>query len=804
MDPRALAARAARRRAALPALLALAAVAAASGAARAQGPAPAPDRAARPPVAAASASAEVPPPVPAAGPAAVAAPAGAHRPKVCLVLSGGGARGAAHLGVLQVLEEMHVPVDCVVGTSMGSIVGGAYASGTSLEAMEDTLSQITTRLLFKDLPPREERAVRLKKDDATDLIPFEIGVQDGDLVLPKGIVSGVQLESVLRSLSKVRGARSFDSLPIPFRAVATDLSTGKPVVLTQGELASAMRASMSVPGLMNPLAIDGRLLVDGGLTDNLPVDVARSMGAEIVIAVNLGTPLMKPDEIKSVLDVTGQMVNILTEQNVQASLASLKPTDVLVLPQLGDFSAADFDHLPVTVPIGVAAARQVADRLAALSVPPAEYEAWRQHRLAGLPPQIGEVDEVRLSPMKFVNPDIARQEIHTQPGEPIDEAALDRDMKRLFGTGDFEHVSYRIFEEPGRRVLYVDAPEKPWGPDYLRVGLGLSSDFRGDAFFDLLASYRKTWVNSLGAEWRTDAQVGNTDRIATEFYQPLEQTRTFFVDPAAAYERRVLNLYEGSQRIAQLDFDEGRFGLELGAQFTRYGELRLGVSHLDQRAEILTGPPSLSNASGKAGFTLLSLRGAVDQLDNVNFPRSGYAGSFALYSGSPDQRSDPASGGDPGSGSELGCTESPNARYQRGEMNGSAVGSLGENTFSFAFKRGFRMGNEPLPCSQFFQWGGLLQQSGYPTGALLGGDLSFARIVYDRRIAHFSLLEGLYGGLSLEVGKMRNPLVAGNEPGTLRSIAAFLGVDTPIGPLYLGYGFANHGYESLYLFLGRP
>ena len=203
------------------------------------------------------------------------------------------------------------------------------------------------------------------------------------MLLPKGFASGVQLESVLRNLSKVRGFQHFDELPIPFRAVATDLVSGKAVVLSQGELASAMRASMSVPAAIEPVRLDDKLLVDGGLTNNLPIDVARAMGADVIIAVNLGTPLMKPDQLTSVLGVTGQMVNILTEQNVQASLASLKPSDILVLPELGDFSAADFDHLPTTIPIGEAAARKVADRLAAYSVPKAEYEDWQAQRQSG-------------------------------------------------------------------------------------------------------------------------------------------------------------------------------------------------------------------------------------------------------------------------------------------------------------------------------------------------------------------------------------------------------------------------------------
>jgi len=318
------------------------------------------------------ASLALPPPA-----AAQAPPAEAKRPKICLVLSGGGARGAAHIGVLKVLDELRVPIDCVAGTSMGSIVGGALATGITIPQMEEIIAGMSTDLLFKEKPPRQELSIRRKQDDYTILFTPDIGLRDGELLLPKGIVSGVQLESVLRHLARADGYRKFDELPIPYRAVATDLVTGKPVVFSEGELARVMRASMSVPAIVDPVEVEGKLLVDGGLVDNLPVGVARAMGAEIVIAVNLGTPLMKRDDLRSILSVTGQMIGILTEQNVQASLALLKPTDILILPELGDYSAADFDHMPQTIPIGEAAARKVADRLAALAEELVERPALR-------------------------------------------------------------------------------------------------------------------------------------------------------------------------------------------------------------------------------------------------------------------------------------------------------------------------------------------------------------------------------------------------------------------------------------------
>ena len=713
-----------------------------------------------------------------------AAVAELKRPKICLVLSGGGARGAAHVGVLKVLEEMRVPIDCIAGTSMGSIVGAAYASGTPLDEMEATIASMSTRQLFKELPPREERAVRLKKDDATLLAPAEVGLGDGQLLLPHGLVSGVQLETVLRGLSKVRGFHEFDKLPIPFRAVATDLVTGKAVVLSQGDLAGAMRASMSVPAAIDPVRLEDRVLVDGGLTNNLPVDVARAMGADIVIAVNLGTPLLRRESLGSILGVTSQMVNILTEQNVQASLASLRPTDILVLPQLGDFSAADFDNLPKTVPIGEAAARAVADRLASLALPEPEYEAWRTRRLAGTTAPIEPVDEIRFAPLKQVNPEVARSVLRTQPGAPIDQKELDRDMRRLYGTGDFEHVNYQLLEEPGRRILAVEAVEKSWGPNYLRMGLGLSSDFRGDAFFNLLTSFRVTWLNSLGGEWRSDLQIGRTSRIATGFYQPLERSQTFFVAPRADIERRSFDVFEREERIASYDVDTGRIALEVGAQFSRFGEVRIGMTRTEARTTLDTGPVFLVPPQPRASYTALTLGALVDQLDSVNFPRSGYAAALNVDSARKSLGSD--------------------ADFSRADLSGTWVASMGEHTFNLGVKLGERLGSHPLPAQNQFQWGGLMQQSGYPTGALLGEDIRFARLVYTHRLAQFSLLDGVYGGVSLEIGRVGRPLVPNNEQGTLRSAALLLGVDTPLGPLYLGYGRSNHGYDSAYLFLGRP
>jgi len=709
---------------------------------------------------------------------------GAKRPKICLVLSGGGARGAAHVGVLKVLEEYRVPIDCIAGTSMGSLVGAAYATGTSVAEMEKINASISTELLFKERPPRQERSIRQKQEDVKNFVGPEIGIGSGGLTLAKGLVTGVQLETVLRQLSKVKGFHRFDDLPIPYRAVATDLVTGRAVVFSEGELANVMRASMSVPGAVAPAEFGGMMLVDGMLTSNLPVETARAMGADIVIAVNVGTPLLRREQLSGILGITGQMLSILTEQNVQASLASLKSTDILISPDLGEFTTGDFDNLPKIGPLGEVAARKVADQLARLSLPPAEYAALRKRQLVEVVPDLQPVDEIRFGPMRNVNPRTAQARMETQAGKPIDQQILDRDMRRIYGTGDFEHVSYRFLEEPSKRVMVVDAIEKSWGLDSLRFGIGLSSDFQGDAYFNLIGSYRKRWLNSLGAEWRTDVQIGRTSSVGSEIYQPLTPEGQFFIAPRVTFERRSADLYQGDRRIATYDTSSALAAVDFGVVLGQYGELRVGIEGGTLEPKLDTGPESLSPGASNVSRGAYELRLLFDRFDSIHFPRYGWRGGVKVYN----------------SNSQLGADND----YTKWDADAAGAYSFGEHTINVAVKFGGKMGSDPLPRFDLFQWGGFLQQSGYATGQLAGGTLKYGRVMYYHRILRGTLLEGAYGGASIEFGKVGNPLVPGNPDGLLKSASLFVAVDSPIGPMYLGYGRANDGNSSMYFYLGRP
>jgi NTE family protein len=706
-----------------------------------------------------------------------------RRPRIGLVLSGGGARGAAHVGVLKVLEELRVPIDYIAGTSMGSIVGGSYASGNTIDNMLRDISTIKSADLATDAPPRQDISMRRKEDDLKPFIGPELGVRGGSLLLPKGIVSGVGLEAVLRHLAKIKGKRDFNTFPIPFRAVATDIETGKMVVFRSGDLAAVMRASMSVPGAIAPAEVDGKRLVDGGLTRNLPVDVARDMGADVVIAVNLGTPLMKADQINSLLGVTGQMINILTEQNVQASLASLKPDDILIKPELGDYSATDFDHMPSTVPIGEAAARKVEAQLRRYSLSPEEYAAFRRKQITEEVIDTRPIDEIRVVGVHRVNPQVVVESMDTQVGKPLDTKVVDADMRRIYGRGDFEHIGYSVIEESGKRILVVNAQEKSWGPNYLRFGLNLSTDFSGDSYFNLLASYRLTWLNKLGGEWRNDAQIGQVNRFYSEFYQPLSVNRYLFVSPMLEYEERLQDVFQGNVVVARYLNRSTTAGLDLGSQFTKYGELRIGLVGGSRTFSLDTGTASFP-AVGKVDTGAVRARVRFDQLDSVKFPRSGYAVDAEIFDSHTD----------------LGARDD----YTRWEGNLVSAVSFGANTVQLALKGGGAIGSAPIPVYDLFSFGGFLRLSGYRTGQFLGDSLTFGRLMYYRKLSAGTLTEGVYAGVSLEAGRIGGQPIPGNPTGMLGAGSLILAADTPLGPVYFAYGIAEHGNTSWYMYLGRP
>jgi len=706
----------------------------------------------------------------------------AKRPRIALVLSGGGARGAAHVGVLKVLEELRVPVDCVVGTSMGSVVGGAYATGMSVAEMQDLLSSVGLADVLNDEPPRREKSIRRKEDDRLNFVTPELGVKDGALELPSGVVSGVGLETFLRKAVNIKGFVDFDRLPVPYRAVATNLENGEMVVLRSGEVARAMRASLAIPGVIAPAQVAGNLLVDGMVVRNLPVDIGRQLCGDVVIAVNVGTPLMKRGQLQSLISVGQQMLSILTEQNVKESLAKLTDKDVLITVDLEGFTVSDFDRMPAISLAGEKSARSFEKELARFSLPPKEYAALRTRQITTPVADTRPIDEIRVEGLHRVNPETVVGAMETRKGDVPDVTRLSRDMQRIYGSGDFEHVDYRLIDEKGKHVLTVDALEKAWGPNYLRFGLTLSSDFTSSSYFNLLGSYRATWLNSLGAEWLNELQVGRTNRLYTQFYQPLVPSRYFFVAPSFMLERTPVDLYSGQTKVAEFNNRIVRGQIDVGSQFTRYGEVRLGVLAGTLEPTLQTGPPQLVGNLDTVRQGAAQLRVKIDQLDNLDFPREGFGFTGSVFDSTPS----------------LGADD----RYIKWDADFLAAYSVDRHTLQVGLKGAGAL-TGTLPVYDQFSLGGFLQLSGFKTFQLYGSELAFGRLVYSYQLDRGAFFRGMYVGASVESGRVRNPVVSTNPSDWQTGGSVFFAMDTPLGPVYLAYGAATGGNRSAYFFLGR-
>lgn len=706
-------------------------------------------------------------------------------PRIGLVLSGGGARGAAHVGVLKVLEEMRIPISAIAGTSMGAVVGGAYASGVGVGRLEKELTNADWDDLFVDEPSRAQWPMRRKGDTEQPTWDFTLGVGAAGVNLPKGALAGQKLELFFTDLVKSGElAEDFDELPIPYRAVATDLENGQMRVFADGSLSKAMRASMSLPGVFAPIQIDDRLYVDGALVRNLPVDVARRMGVDLVIAVNVGSTYLPRYQLQSVVGVMGQMVAILTEQNVERSLAQInRGRDILIQPVLSDVGSGDFKRSAEAIAAGERAARDARAHLSRLSLSPAAYAAWRQsHRR----PQYADdkVDEVRIVGIDRVNAGLFERLIDNQQGRTLDRRRLETDIEDLYGRGDFERISYRVDHAAGRTLVIVEAMEKSWGPGYLSFGLGFSSDFSGENRFGLRGTYRRTWLNALGGEWLTSVQLGNELELFSELYQPLRLDRAGFVAPYLDISRSPISVFEDGQRIARYDLTRTAIGVDAGSTFfDKRAELRVGALFGNAQTKLDTGQPTLPQSNNNESGVRARL--VWDTLDSRYVPRSGTRLAVDFFSPQP------ALGAD--------------VDYNRLSADWIGATSFGKSTLVGQVQLGSSFGGD-MPFYDQFALGGFQRLSGYASEQFRGNVVAFGGLTYYRQIAALTppLGRGIYLGGSLEVGSIQDTFDFLTEPKTRFGSSIFLGADTWIGPAYLGLGLSGEGDATGYFLLGRP
>ena len=455
----------------------------------------------------------------------------ADRPRVGLVLGGGGARGAAHIGVLQELERLRIPVDAIAGTSMGAIVGGLYASGMSADELEQLVRSLDWAKVLSDTPARDALNFRRKQDDIQYPVELELGVRDGGLVLPLGVVQGQNLGLLLRDLTKnVAHIQDFDDLPIPFRAVASDIVSGEMHVMASGDLAQSIRASMSVPGLLAPAELDGKLLVDGGIVANLPIDIMRTMDVDIIIAVDVEFPLYSPEELNSAPAITEQVLTILTRKETLRQIATLRSSDILIQPQLGIFASSNFGGAREAVGSGLAAVAEVEGRLQELTLGETDYAkhvAARRIDARGSK----QLAFVRIEHDGRIATPLLASRLGVFAGDAIDAQALADGANRVYAMDRYELVSYRLLEDDGRIGVVYTAVTKSWGPGFLNVGLSVQDDLDGSTAFNIFGRVTRTGLNGRGAEWRTNIQLGTNLSLSSEIYQPFGAGLSYFVAP---------------------------------------------------------------------------------------------------------------------------------------------------------------------------------------------------------------------------------------------------------------------------------
>jgi NTE family protein len=700
----------------------------------------------------------------------------------CLVLSGGGARGMAHIGVIRVLERERIPVDCIVGTSMGAVVGSLYASGMTAAEIESGLRALDWNAMFVDRIDRRTFTQRRKDEDRSFLAKGGFGLRDGKLTVPPSVFEGQRLAVALRAaLLPSANIPRFDDLPIPYRAIGTDLETGDAVAMDHGDLVNAVRASMAVPGALAPVSYEERSLVDGGMSVNLPVEIAQNWGAKRIIAVDIGAPLKKREQLTDPFSITDQMVTALMLKETKRQRERLGAGDVLIIPELGDLSSADFTAgLDQGIALGEQAAVAALPQLQAMRVSPEAYAAWRETRLARLKP-IGQVDRVELVNTSTMDDEALRTYLSTQPGDTIEPEMIEKDLSRLYGLGEFSRAYYTVdIDEDGKTVLTYVARSRRWEEDgTLKFGIFLQDDFEGDGDYQIGARYGKRELNRFGGDLLLEARLGDRNRAFAQWNQPLDMHRYAFVRPSLEWNGENETLIDDDNDTGDYRDSRWEARASLGLNLRDWGEIAitpfLRRNHFDLRSQPMSsGIPRTSTSAGvDAELTL-------DTQDDAEFPGKGW------YLQARHTRYLPMMDAD-----TEGFTSRAKASY--------AFTALG-GRWQFGAQAQDHRGNAYEDVAQL---GGPFRLSGYGIDTLHGTGSALGTLQFNYPLAQL-LQYPLFVGGSLEAGQIWRH---GQSPSFDRTIfggSVYTALDTPLGPIYFGLGLAENGQEAVFLRLGQP
>jgi NTE family protein len=715
-------------------------------------------------------------------------PAG-RRPRVGLVLAGGGAKGGAHVGVLKVLEELHVPVDCIAGTSMGALVGAGYAAGLPAADLEEFLTGIDWEAVVGGIGRRPLEPIAQKRIVMAASSGVDLGVRDGQIITPSGLANTSGIDDLLRTyVARARMVSDFDRLPIPYRAVATDMVTGKMVVLDHGDLAMAMRASMAIPGAFAPVVWDKYILADGGQVRNIPVDVARETCAEVVIVVNLVEPETPPEKLVEATQLLARSMDVMLTANEVIQLETLTDRDVRVDVEMGDIGTADFTRVPKTIPLGEVAARKVADRLAAYAVPESEYVAWR-NRVTMRQDVEARVAGIRFEGLERVNPEYLRTITTIEPGDTVDIEAISDDAMRMSALNDVDAVEYRLEGDAANPTLVWRPKESSLGPNVLSPSLGIHASGRGDMKFVLGVQYVRHWLNDRGGQWINNVQVGYEAVLSSSLYQPFDVAQRFFVEPGLFATRTAEDLYVDTERVAEYRFTDLGGEIDLGINLGQTGQLRVGYVNTRRKAQVQTGVATLPEIDVRfedadtrdAGIAASAI---YDSRERESFARRGMAAAVQYVQ----------------SDESLGADRDWN-RIEAGFRKGVP---FGRNAIWISLAGGTSLGDDELPGDRAFSLGGPRTLPAYQFDELRVNEYWLADVNVLWRIANLLAVreQAIYAGIGLQAAGLyeRVDLVPDGE---IYSVSLSVGGPTPVGTFTLGVAGSEDSW-GFWLSLGRP
>jgi len=713
--------------------------------------------------------------------------------EVVLVLAGGGARGIAHVGAIAALEELQVPVKAIAGTSMGALVGGLYAQGMSAEQLREVVDNMAWDEAFEDSVERDNLPQRRKEDDYDYPASVSLSLNEGGLSIPLGIVQGQQVRQMIKELTlNSDHINDFDQLPTPYRAVATDIETGHPYIFRGGDIVTAMRASMSLPGLLAPVEHDGRLLVDGGLAMNIPVSVGRDLGGKRLVVIDIGTPLRDRSNINNLLDVGDQMLNFLTRKNSIEQLQLLTEDDLLINPDLTGIGMLDFEQSSEIYRRGYEATMAMKEALQPLALGKEDWAGYLADRNM-ISPTEPVIDHIAIIDDSSLRSDVIKVRVSQPVGQPLDREQLRADMEKIYALGHWQIIDYEVVTSAAREnVLEIHARSKTWGDNDLEFGLNLVTALDGSSEINIGASYLWKGITDLGGELYARGQVGDTILFGAEFYQPLEVRSRFFIAPYVGYRDYDATTLGpeygpgdpvGIWRVRRLTSQ-----LDSGWNVFRNSQLRLGLFRNlgEYRTDVEIGGKLPEDRFDEGGIAA-SLR--YDRLDNAYFPtRGGFF--YAEYQLQRD---------------ELGA-DTNFERWQAIAQGALSFGAKDRNTLVLTGRTGQSLDAPNIP-QNYYQLGGLFNLSGLSQNQLSGRQMAFAMAQYQRRLSDTSVLPfdvPAYLGASIEGGQVwsKRPDVSTSDFITGGSI--YLAVDSPLGPLYLAYGRSEDSQHAIYLSLGWP